>query len=680
MDAADYATVPCEVPTLMNTEWFSSWPASSATRASTSLPTGIDQLWARKGYIAASLRHRRRRYLRDARTVVSIRETLSSITDAQLRSRCQTSREFAARGKAIARERLEALATICEVARRQRGETPYPVQVAGALAMADGCIAEMATGEGKTLTASLVATLAGWRGKGCHVITVNDYLAQRDAEAMRGIYEFCGLSVGFINQDMSPPERGQAYRCDITYATNKDVTADYLRDHLAIGAKTSTAEQILNSMLTAGPSRAGRPQRTQRGLPIAIVDEIDSVLIDDAVTPLIISQSGDNDHMIEAFQTAATLAGHMEPTVDYRVRPNYQEVELTTAGRAKLHHHTQPLGGVFSGMRRSEELVTQALVAREFYAVGKQYIIDEGKVVIVDESTGRLMPDREWRDGLHQAVTAKEGLEVEAPKVTTARISFQRFFRKYDRLCGMTGTAREARMEFWDIYHLLVVLLPPNKPCIRTLLPSILCNHREDKYAAIVETTRQAHGRQQPVLIGTRSVEASWHLSEAFQEAGLEHQILNAEKHREEAQIVAQAGKAGRITIATNMAGRGTDIKLSQGVQELGGLYVILTERHDSYRVDRQLQGRCARQGEPGMTRSITCLDDELLARHGRGFRWVLRRCLPLGRGVRYLSAIAFHCLQSRMTRRALAQRKQVLRTDTYLDESLGFTGRNAGS
>jgi preprotein translocase subunit SecA len=351
---------------------------------------------------------------------------------------------------------------------------------------------------------------------------------------------------------------------------------------------------------------------------------------------------------------------------------------LTEAGKRRLAELCEHRGGVWTGARRSEELVTQALTAREFYQMDKQFVIQEGKVVIVDEFTGRLMPDRTWRDGMHQAVEAKEGLEVKAPKDTYARISFQRFFRMYRTLSGMTGTAAEATNEFWQIYGRPVVVIPTNRPCIRKMLADKVFGNEEGKWQGIVKEITSVHGTGRPILVGTRSVAASEKLSALLSTQGLEHKVLNAVRHAEEAQVVAGAGNVGMITVATNMAGRGTDIRLGRGVAELGGLYVLATERHEAGRIDRQLFGRCARQGDPGSAQAYVSLEDELLARHTPVILRTLKRRFgetqaEITSGVTHK---AFNHAQRRAERQALAQRKGVLRTDDWLDEYLGFAGK----
>jgi preprotein translocase subunit SecA len=663
----------------MDTATITTWPNLARRITVPHTPVGADAVWGRLAWIVRRAKTRRRRFLAEARKVVKLEKEFQPLTDAVLKQKAAEYRDLFRLGRQTRQQTLHGVALVREVARRVRSEHPYLVQVAGALAMIDGCVAEMATGEGKTLTASLAATLEGWRGRGCHVVTVNDYLASRDAESMRGVYEFCGLSVESITQDSEPADRKSAYLADVTYLTNKEATADFLRDRLAIGPRAGLTDSLMNRML--GQRSAGT-EAVQRGLATAIVDEADSVLIDEAVTPLIISACGPNPEQAEVYVQGNALANTLESVTDYRVNQRYQEVKLTRAGLQKLKDHAKTVGGIWSGLRRGEELLIQALTAKEFYIEGKQYIIDDEKVVIVDEATGRLMPDREWRNGLHQAVTAKEGLEVEPPKDTCARISFQRFFQLYSKIAGMTGTAREGSAELWDIYRMPVVPIPTHRPCQRRRVPTRFYRKHNAKSLAIVDEVRRAHQEGQPVLVGTRSVKISNEISALLAKAELDHQVLNAVYHEVEAQIVAEAGQPGRITVATNMAGRGTDIKLGRGVADAHGLHVILTERHESRRVDRQLQGRCARQGDPGTIRDLIALDDELLVRHSRLGRWVLK-FLAARKSTSSLGPLAHQAArwvywqaQKKAGRKALAQRKSVLKNDTWLDEYLGFAGK----
>ncbi len=660
----------------MNSVPSTTWRMLNQRLADKTLAKGLDAVWdAGVGLINRCV-PRLRRFSERAEAVLEFEKQFADMSNAQLREALEPLRETFRRCRDTREDLERAFALIREVAMRQIGERPFAVQVAGAFALEAGCVAEMATGEGKTLTATMPATVAGWRGRGCHIITVNDYLAKRDAEWMGRIYHFCGLKVAHVEQGMLDVDRRAAYAADITYCTNKEVTADFLRDRLVLGRCGGLASALLDQV--AGTRRPVLEGLVQRGLYYAIVDEADSILIDEAVTPLIISGPGPNPEQTQAFRDAAGLAARLETQSDYRVDNRYQEVELTEAGKKRLAQLSAGLGGLWRGARRGQELMVKALTAKELYRRDHQYVVDDGKVVIVDEFTGRLMPDRQWRDGLHQAVEAKEQIEVTPPKETYARISFQRFFRMYGKLAGMTGTAQEATAEFWQIYHLPVVVIPTNRPCIRQYLPDFVFTHEAAKWQKIVEEIARVHATGRPILVGTRSVRASEFLSKLLLEQGLEHRVLNAVHHREEAQIVAQAGQQGWITVATNMAGRGTDIKLGPGIAATGGLHVMATERNESGRIDRQLFGRCARQGDPGSAQAIVSLEDEFVARYAKRVVNSLKK--RPGNGDQDIASPAtravFHYVQWRADRIALRRRKAVIKTDHWLDDHLSFAGR----
>ena len=659
----------------MTTIASSTWRMLEQRMSLEPLPKGLDAAWDIGVGLIGRVVPRRKRFLKQAERILAIEKQFSELTYAKLRQVAADMREIFRCNRDNSSGLERAFALVREIAFRQIGEKPFPVQIAGALVLNAGCITEMATGEGKTLAATMPVTIAGWRGHGCHVITVNDYLAQRDAEWMGRIYRFCGLTVSFIEQQMSPEQRRKAYMADITYCTNKEVTADFLRDRLILGNSKGLCSSLLDKIITGGRTT---DRLVQRGLHYAVVDEADSILVDEAVTPLIISGQAPNPQQIESFRQAADIASRLNPEVDYQVNRQYREIELTDGGgRNHLRELTERIGGFWSGNRRCFELINQALTAKELYLKDKHYVIDDDKIVIVDEFTGRMMPDRTWRDGLHQAIEAKEKVEINPPKDTYARISFQRFFRMYRKLAGMTGTASEASSEFWQIYHLPVVSIPTNRPCIRENLPTIVLPTESAKWARIVQEIRSVHDTGRPILVGIRSVRASEHLSELLKAEKLSHQVLNAVYHKQEAGIVAQAGQHGNITVATNMAGRGTDIKLGRGVADLGGLHVIAAEPNESARIDRQLYGRCARQGDPGSAQGIFSLEDEIVSRYAKNSVAYLKKryanakgdiSSPLVRGVFRLSQISAE-------RIALRQRKSVLKTDHWLDEQLGFTG-----
>jgi preprotein translocase subunit SecA len=649
------------------------WRAMSHEARLPRTPRGLDRLHLTIEELCQRLVPRRRQSLRFAQQVVAMEPRFRDMTDEQLGEAAGRMREMIRLDRATREQMVEAMAIVCEAAARTLRMRPYPVQIAGAFVIHCGGIAEMATGEGKTLVAGLAATLAGWRGQGCHVITVNDYLAKRDAEVVGPLLAFCGLSVAVIQERMSQAQRRAAYAADVTYATNKEVTADFLRDRLVLGRRRSLASALTAKMAGRETDRAQHV--VMRGLACAIVDEADSVLIDEAVTPLIISADGENAEESLAYEQAAGLAAELEPGTDYLVDRANREVTLTARGRGRIDELAEGLGGVWAGRRRRLELATQAVQVRELFLRGQHYIVDGGKVVIVDEFTGRLMPDRTWRAGVHQAVEAKEGLAIQPAKQTLARLSFQRFYRMYPKLGGMTGTAREARGELWRTYRLPVVAIPTHRPSRRRVDREQLHPTAFARWVAVMAEIRRVRETGRSVLVGTRSVEASEQLGAMLTKAGLEHQVLNAVRHAEEAAIVARAGEPGRITVATNMAGRGTDIKLHPEVAAAGGLAVIATERHESPRVDRQLIGRCGRQGDAGSAVVIMSCEDELLRRYAPG--WVmglLRVCAKRSRG----GAVARWLLgyvQKRAAGAAARQRRSVVRQDEELDEQLGFAG-----
>lgn len=598
---------------------------------------------------------------------------MQTCSDAVLRRRLLEYRsQFRRPGRFQAAVVHAALAAVREAAARTLGLRPFPEQILGALALHQGFLAEMATGEGKTLTAGLAAVLFGWTRRPCHVVTVNDYLAQRDAAWMKPLFEFCGLTVGCVVSAMDTEARRAAYACDVTYTTSKEVVADFLRDRLRLGPLSSqSARLLLHGLLHPG----SRVCVVQRGLHTAIVDEADSVLIDEAVTPLIISASTGTRSEEEVFRKTWSMAAALVPGTDYVVDPSRREVELLPPAQAALEAELESLPAYWRSAARGGQLLRQALIAREFFHRDAQYVVHDDRVVLVDEFTGRLMPQRRWRAGLHQLIEAKEGLPLTPQDQTLARISFQRFFRLYRHLCGMTGTAREAAAEFWEVYRLAVLVISRHRPCIRQQWPTRVFPETEQKWRAVVEEIRQVHGCGRPVLVGTRSVAASEELARRLLQEGLHFNLLNALRHREEAAIVARAGQKGQITIATNMAGRGTDIKLGPGVSALGGLHVIATEIHESPRVDRQLFGRAGRQGDPGSARAFLSLEDELFRRFlppalRQPLAEMLRQNLP---GARAAAAMACRLAQSRAARDAHRRRLQVLRYDTWLDESLSF-------
>lgn len=555
------------------------------------------------------------RLRQQATAIESLSADLLSATDAELTALIAASKQQARRGgwrgesanspRGSLTER--AFAQIGELAFRTLGKRPYQVQMMGALALHYGYASQMYTGEGKTLTASLAACFAAWNGRPCHVVTSNDYLAARDAELMAPLYEGCGLRVAAVVADMDDEQRRQAYLCDVVYATSKELLADYLRDQMRRNNINTPDRRLIKSLASGAPEAM-----VMRGLDTAIVDEADSVLVDDALTPLIISAPGENHLLKEASTAAHIIVNQLQEGVHYIVEPVFRDVRLTDAGELFVDEISDDLPPVWRGKDRRLNILRQALIAKEFYQRDRHYIIDDEEIIIVDEKTGRSMPGRSWSYGLHQAVEAKEGVPLSDPTETHVKLSFQRFFRRYRKLAGMSGTLQGLEHELWSIYRLRTVTIPPRRDNRRQRLPDRYFLQQTAKWQAIVELVQQVHSRAQPVLVGTRSILESEHLAALLREAGVSCQVLNAHHHAREAAIIARAGEAGMVTIATNMAGRGTDIHISDDVEALGGLYVIASERHESNRVDHQLFGRCARQGQPGVARAFVSLEDEL--------------------------------------------------------------------
>lgn len=562
-----------------------------------------------------------------------------------------------------------SFALIRETARRTLGVRHYDSQLIGGRAMLAGTVAEMETGEGKTLTATLAAATLALAGIPVHVISVNDYLTGRDAEEMGPLYRALGLSVGCVVQGMAPRERRLAYGCRITYVTNKEIVFDYLRDRLTLGERTD-ALRVQAEWFSAGSERTG--QLLLRGLHCALIDEADSILIDEARTPLIISGGEDNDEERAFLEQALTIAEGLQPGDDFIVDQGLRQVLLTEPGRQRIKRRTDSSGPLWTGMVWREGVVGQALSALHLFHRDEHYLVRDKVIEIVDEFTGRVMPGRAWEQGLHQLIEVKEGCPLTKRRTPLAKISYQRFFRRYLRLAGMTGTAREVAGELWSVYSLPTVHIPTHRPVIRRHLPGRVLPTLTAKWQTVVERVREVHDTGRPVLIGTRSVAASEQLSRLMTAAGLAHRVLNAKQDREEASIVGLAGERGAITIATNMAGRGTDIKLEPGAREAGGLHVIATERHEAARIDRQLAGRCGRQGDPGSYEEIVSLADPLLTAGYGGLAAALaEKGLPEG-----VTRLTIDHAQQRMERSHARMRRELFRQDRHRSSLLSFSGR----
>ena len=587
--------------------------------------------------------------LDDARFDEAVAELRGALRRAGLRE------ELVRRGFALVRE----------AARRTLGTPHYDVQLFGGWVMAHQGLAELETGEGKTLTATLPASVAALAGIPVHVITANDYLVERDAEAMSPLYARLGITTGnVLEREPDEQARRAAYACDVTYVTNKQVAFDYLRDRLA-GAGT---RQLARELGLVDEDRGA----LLRGLCFAIVDEADSVLIDDARTPLILSRPGAPPEE-RTVHTALQLARSLDAATHYRVDRRRGEVEITDAGRSRLHDLGRQLEGPLAGPQRREEWVHRALCAENLFERDRHYLADEGAIQIIDLPTGRRAPDRSFEGGIHALIEAKEGLALTPQNETSARISYQRFFRRYLRLAGMTGTAREVARELWTVYGLRTVAVPTRLPSRRRDLGLRVLPTADAKWKAAVERIREIRDARRPVLVGTSSVRASERLSALLEQAGLSHQVLNARQDREEARLVARAGEAGNITVATRMAGRGTDIRLGPGVAGVGGLAVISTEPGEARRIDRQLFGRCGRQGAPGSCEQLIALEDRLLDAHLPGW---LRRALAGGSSSSLVVRLLTRSAQHAEERRSALARRRLLESERALEKLLAFSGR----
>ena len=535
-----------------------------------------------------------RRFEKIANKIDELDEEYQKMSDDDLKNKTAEFKERLEKGETFDDIIVEAFATAREACFRVIGEKPYHVQLLGALALHYGNIAEMKTGEGKTLTSVMPAYLNALEGKGVHIVTVNEYLAERDSEWMGQIHRFLGLTVGLNRRDMSAKEKREAYDADILYSTNNEIGFDYLRDNMAI-------------------RKEDRVQ--QRGLNYAIVDEVDSILIDEARTPLIISGGFlENKNLyIDADRFAKTLKENNGYVYDAKLKRSNLDDEGVK--KAEKYFKVDNLYDVNNSTL--VHFINQALHANFSMKKDFDYVVNDGKIVIVDQFTGRLMPGRAFSDGLHQAIEAKEGVEIQQETRTLATITFQNLFRMYNKLSGMTGTAKTEEEEFREIYNMYVIAIPTNKPIIRIDMADLIYASKKSKFKAIIEEISKRHEKGQPVLVGTIAIETSEEISSLLKKKGIPHEVLNAKNHAREAEIIAKAGEKGAVTIATNMAGRGTDIKLGEGVKELGGLCVIGTERHESRRIDNQLRGRSGRQGDPGFTQFYIAMDDEIMIRFG---------------------------------------------------------------
>ena len=569
---------------------------------------------------------------------------------------------------------MHSFALIREMSVRTLQQRHYDVQLMSGWVMLRGQLAEMETGEGKTLAATLAAATAALAGIPVHVITVNEYLVKRDAELMGPLYRTLGLTVGAVTHAMSPEQRRDGYACDITYCTNKQVAFDYLRDRLLLGNNRSQLRLQLESAYTDN-NRLN--QFLLRGLCFAIVDEADSVLIDEARTPLILTRNVDSSAEQAIYRQALHLAQELKSGNDFFIDPVNRGIQLSLAGQRKLEAFATVRDGIWRSARRREELVSQALHALHLLHKDRDYLVAEDKVLIVDANTGRILADRSWERGLHQLVEAKEGCPLTDAREQLGRLTYQRFFRRYLRLGGMTGTAREVSSELWLIYALRVQRIPLHRASQRREIAAQIYSQSEDKWTAVIAAVKEMQKQGRPVLIGTGSVADSELLSQKLTATAIFHRVLNARQDKAEAEIVALAGRRGQVTVATNMAGRGTDIPLGEGVAALGGLHVISTCQNEARRIDRQLFGRCARQGDPGSYQAILSLSDELLQQNCKPF---VAKTLGRYAGGKYplyhqMNLFIMRRAQKKTEKRHREARRSLLQQDRQISRTLAFSG-----
>lgn len=612
------------------------------------------------------------RWRAEAKRIIRQSEAFQNLSDHDLRLRGIELRWRAKSGTSLRSLLPEAYALIREASRRVKGMSHFPVQLMGATALFEGHIAEMATGEGKTLTAVPAAFLRALVGKGCHVVTVNDYLAKRDAEHMGPIYEAVGLTVGCILTEMSPDDRRLSYAKDITYGTAKEFGFDFLRDRLRKGADEGDVDRTQSLGTSAGTS----DPPVQRGHYFALIDEADSILIDEARTPLIIGLTRQNDAAtVNLLRWSRLKASRLERSVDFLFKQDRREARLTDAGCRKVLLASKPRLIEAIDLEKIYETVEKSLVAQHGFLLDRDYVVVDDKIVIVDESTGRTMEGRKWQDGLHQAVEAKERIPITAQTGQAARITVQAFFRQYRHLAGMTGTAWAVRSELNKTYHLKTSPIPTNRPCIRKALAPRIFRTLDAKWTAVAEETERLSAAGHAVLIGTPSVDASEALAAMLATRGIRHEVLNARYPAKEAEIVSRAGRSGAVTIATNMAGRGTDILLDDVARSNGGLHVIATEMHTASRIDRQLIGRSARQGDPGSYQFFLSLDDELLRHWPPEHRkkWHARAGAAATLGSAWIAV--FRRTQRTIERQHRKQRKEMLKHEKQRFQSYAKMG-----
>lgn len=634
---------------------------------------GLDSVLKTVSRLTHSVSKKESYLLQQAQKVNHLSQTLSLLTDDELTLALQQYQSGFKQKRRNCDEifLINALAHIVEACDRALHIRPFDVQIMGALALYQNYVIEMKPGEGKTITAGLAAILKGWRGLPCHVVTTNDYLAARDVKTLKPLFERCNVTVGAIVSDIQATQRKAIYRNDVVYATSKELLADFLRDQIHLNGELDSHQLLINEFNQVG-SRS--KNTTMRGLHSVIIDEADSVLSDEAVTPLIISVEGQNHLLKEAVQITKLIIDKLQPTVHYTLNPRYRDIALNALGKALIEELATELPSIWQIALWRDELIQQALIAREFFIKEHHYTIIDGKLVIVDEKTGRLMHGRTWRYGLQQAIEAKENIELSNPSETQASLSFQHFFRLYATVSGMSGTLHGLKNEFWHIYGVHILTIPPRFPSKLTLLPEVIYPSNQDKWSAVVAKIQQFSEKGLPVLVGTRSIQDSEELAEKIRGLGFSCSVLNALYHEQEAQIIAQAGQPYAITIATNMAGRGTDILVNEQMNNAGGLHVISTELYESRRIDWQLYGRSGRQGQQGQAICLLSLEDELLMTYCPDYiRAKLAKVIstPIGQK---LSLFIYRHIQKKAERIAFISRKNMLQHSIQLKNMLPFS------
>jgi len=609
-----------------------------------------------------------------ARQVNHAGARLTSLDDNTLLDELASLRYLFLRQGLAQRLVVSAFALIREMSSRTLAMKHHDVQIMGAWAMFHGAIAEMETGEGKTLTATLTAATAALAGIPVHVITVNDYLAHRDASTVNALYRAINISVGCATQRNNDDERREAYRCDVVYCTNQQLAFDYLRDQLRLNAGRDRLSHLVDKLAPQASISVGL---FLRGLCFAIVDEADSILVDGAITPLIIANEAQQREEELTYRRAFALSRTMTDSQDFTVCHKTRTVTMTERGLKKIRVLTSSLDGSWPAARWRDELVKTAIEAQHLYQRDEHYLVRDGSVEIIDQSTGRTLPDRAWQRGLHQMIELKENCSLTVQREPLAKLTYQAFFRRYLRLCGMSGTVREVGRELRTIYGLRTVTIPTHRLCLRRNHGTQVYSSRLAKYRVLLSRVRELHAIGRPVLIGTRSVDDSELISAIFSKAGLPHRVLNARQDKEEAIVIAKAGEKGAITVATNMAGRGTDIKLGAGVAALGGMHVICVEMNDAKRIDRQLHGRCARQGDPGSVETLLSLEDRNAALF---LSLRMRKWLGLAMEQERLpSWIARHLMrlaQVVVERRHAKQRRNLLKSEENMQKYFTVTSK----